>query len=115
MYNFHGKSFKSKKAVDDYIRDIKKQILKSNYGIIEPDNEYFLFLHEIVNNHKNKEEKIGTGISYFFFVVDSFMTDQLRIQRTDGTDVQCSCLCIFENHSNINPQHPIQKVKYCPS
>ena len=92
MYNFDGKSFNSKKSVDNYIRGKKKQILESNCGLIKPDNEYFSFLYEIVNNHKNKEEKIGTGISYFYFVVDSFMTDQLRIQRTDGTDVQCSCV-----------------------
>ena len=92
MYHFDGKRFKSKNAVNDNIRGVKKQILECKCGLINPDNKYFSFLYEIVNNHRNKEEKIGTGISYFYFVVDLFMTDQLRIQRTDGTDVQCSCV-----------------------
>ena len=91
-YLFNKQNFKSKKAVDDYIRNIKKEILNSNIGIIKPDNEYFPFLNEIINHHKHRDEKVGTGISYFYFVVDSYMTDQLRIQRTDGTDVQCSCI-----------------------
>lgn len=89
-YTFNGEMFASKKAVDDYIRKIKNKLIKSQVGIMREDHEMFSFFKEIVMVHNEKDEKIGSGIDYFYFIVDTYGNDQLRIRQIDGNDIDCS-------------------------
>ena len=92
-YLFDNVKFTSKKKVDDYIREIKNKIInEENILIIKPDDKYFSFLMEIVNNHVFKEDKIGCGIKHFYFVLDCYKHYQLRIERTDNSNIDISCL-----------------------
>ena len=91
-YIFNGITFTNKKVVDKYISSEKDKIIKK-YGYdykITKDNEYYEFIEGIINVHNNKIEKTGTGIFYFYFITDYFGKDQLRIGRTDGTNIDCS-------------------------
>jgi hypothetical protein len=92
-YCFNERYFQSKKAVDDYIRNVKNQIIdETKNEEILPDNKWFHFLMNIVNVHNDKIEKIGNGIHSFYFIKDMYKNDQLRIKRNDLTTIDCSCM-----------------------
>ena len=104
-YTFNNKVFKNKKDVDVYIRSIKKEIVQDGESlVIGANDKWFDFLMEIVNVHNDKVEKIGIGISYFYFVKDKFNNDQLRIVRKDLSTIDCSCM-----YSKITQQDELRK------
>lgn len=90
-YYFNKLYFSSKKAVDDYIRKIKNQIIiETGNAEILPNDKWFDFLIEIVNVHNDKIEKIGNGIHSFYFIKDIYKNDQLRIKHNDLSTIDCS-------------------------
>ena len=93
-YNFNGRLFRSKKSVQEYIRDV---ISDCPFGLVidEPHKHYSVF-KAIVMEHFQRDEKEGCGIKYFVFVVGQWNEKQLNIIRTDGSVVSMSC-----NYSKI--------------
>jgi hypothetical protein len=89
-YIFDGATFTSKTSVDKYIRETKNRIINEGINTIYPDSQYYPFFMEILKNHYNRTEKVGEGIQYFYFIKDGYNNDQLRIQRVDNTDIDCS-------------------------
>ena len=102
-YTFDNRIFNSKKAVDDYIRGVKNNYLKTekNY-LINSSHKLFPFFEELVSVHNDKEEKIGCGIEYFYFVKGLYGKEQLRICRTDKSTIDCSCIYSWITQKNEN-------------
>ena len=89
-YTFNNTSFTSKKAVDEYIRNIRNTLVNNETLIINPTDEYYPVFNELVEIHYHKNEKIGPGIKFFYFTKDYYKNYQLRIRRIDDTDVDIS-------------------------
>ena len=92
-YTFDNRIFNSKKAVDVCIRDVKNDYLKTErYNVINSSHKLFPFFEELVSVHNDRDDKIGCGIEYFYFVKDGYGNDQLRICRTNRSTIDCSCV-----------------------
>ena len=90
-YTFDNRIFNSKKAVDTYIRDVKNDFVNThNNLVIDSGHKLFPFFKEIVDVHNEKDDKIGCGIEFFYFIKDYYGKDQLRICRTDKSTIDCS-------------------------
>lgn len=116
MYIFNNQSFKTKLDVDNHISSIKNKYLFEEYEVgkeILPDHILYPFFMELVNNHYDKDNKIGVGVKYFYFEKDEYKTLQLRIKRLDDTDVSCSCkyskITNHKRQKNINSNNIINK------
>jgi hypothetical protein len=90
QYTFNNIIFTNKSKVDDHIRGVKNQLIANKITKIEQGSPYFLFFTELLDNHHDRIEKIGAGVEYFYFVKGGQNEDQLRIQRLDHTNIECS-------------------------
>lgn len=105
-YHFDGVVFSSKTTIDNYIKEKKKNMIEE-YGLkfaIAKSNKYWDFLMSIVNSHDYKEEKIGTGIEYFYLQEHpewkSANNIQLIICRTDNSKISISM--IYSKHCGVS-------------
>lgn len=99
--------FKSKKALEDHVRLILKDIHNNNKGIIYNRHEYFEFLINLIKRHKDSIEKIGKGVEYFKVVLPLLSSTkgglQLRIKQINLEDeITCSWRHCISQKSESN-------------
>ena len=93
--------FNSKKKCEDYTRNII-----NNLGCckIDTNHEYFNFFLNLIKNHPEYHDKIGTGIDYFYIMPNPLVSKyfQTMIKRTDGTDIDFSWVycCKFKERTS---------------
>ena len=84
VYNIGELEFKSKKAAEDYTRNIINTIGKND--CINEDNKHFQFFVDLLNNHQRREYKIGCGIKSFIITINALGTGfETLIRRTDDS------------------------------
>jgi hypothetical protein len=115
VYYFNNQSFGSKKKVDDHIRTVKNELLANErLPIINPSHRLYPFFTELINIHPSRDEKVGVGVNYFYFVVGAYKEDQLRIRRVDGTDIECSYMyskLTTENKEKLKQSHLLRAFR----
>ena len=112
-YTFDNRIFNSKKAVDDYIRAVKNDFLKTEKKtVINSSHKLFPFFEELVSVHNDKDSKIGCGVEFFYFVKDIYGNDQLKICRTDKSTIDCSCIYskITQRNERSNYNHDLNSA-----
>ena len=112
-YTFDNRIFNSKKAVDDYIRAVKNDYLKTEKKtVINSSHKLFPFFEELVSVHNDKDSKIGCGVEFFYFVKDIYGNDQLKICRTDKSTIDCSCIYskITQRNERSNYNHDLNSA-----
>jgi len=84
VYNIGHLEFKSKKAAENYTRNILSSIdINVN---IDKDNIHFKFFVDLLNNHQRRDYKIGSGIKSFIVVTNALGNGlETRVLRTDDT------------------------------
>ena len=108
-YNFNGLLFRSKKAVQDYIRGVVNDCPFDL--VIDETHKHYPVFKAIVMDHINKEEKLGCGIQHFVFVVGAvYKEKQLNVIRTDGSIVSMSYLY---NNIICEASYKQQQVNAC--
>lgn len=88
--------FTSKDATLKYTRSIIQEI---GYRKIYPSDTYYQFLCDLLNNHTEKESKIGVGINHFEITLSpKFKDTYWLIHRIDGSvvDVSYNHCCKFK-------------------
>jgi hypothetical protein len=78
--------FKSKKAAEEYARQIINNI---GFGDIKKDNEHYKFFENLIKNHHRYEEVVGCGIDYFYIQPNPLNRKQCQtaIKRIDNSDI----------------------------
>jgi len=85
IYNIGNQTFISKDEINKKTRRLIKEIGIGG-RIYETDN-VFNYFNELLQYHEDYENKIGTGIKFFFITNHKFNNHQLNIHRTDGTNI----------------------------
>jgi 5-methylcytosine-specific restriction endonuclease McrA len=100
-YFIGEQGFTTKQKCLTYTRDIIKQI---GYRKIYNDDIHFKFLCDLLENHTEKEMKIGSGIDYFELQPHHiFKKPYLLLHRTDNTIIDISYIhcCEFKQRSAL--------------
>jgi hypothetical protein len=98
-YRIGQLTFKTKKACEEYVRGILSELGCIRVG---PGHSKWAFLNNVLNNHPEKEFKIGTGVDYFWIkkneVGNGYAT---MIRRMDGSvaDFSWRYCCEFKKRS----------------
>mgnify|MGYP003333874864 CR=1 FL=1 len=94
--------FKTKKECESYTRNI---IYNLGCCIIDKAHEKYNFFINLLNNHSSYQEKIGSGIDYFYIQPNPLVKKyyQTMIKRTDGSEIDFSWVycCQFRERSKI--------------
>lgn len=85
IYNIDNQTFTSKDEINKKTRRLIKEI--GIGGRIYPTDNVFNYFNELLQYHEDYENKIGTGIKFFFITNHKFNNPQLNIHRTDGTNI----------------------------
>jgi hypothetical protein len=103
--------FKTKKQQEEYTRD-----LLSSLGccIITKDSKYFNFFIFLINNHPDKDLKIGLGIENFRIMKNplNFKCYQTCIIRIDGSEEIFSWRYSIKNKDKEDPKEIINCYNY---
>jgi hypothetical protein len=88
-YSIGAKTFKTKKESYEYT---KKLISNIGCGTIKKDHKEYDFFVSLLDNHNERNEKIGLGIDYFFITPNSTNKGafQTMIKRIDGSEIDFS-------------------------
>ena len=82
-YRLGKLTFKTKKACEDYVRDVLFELGCVSVGDGHPK---WSFLNDLINNHPDKAFKIGAGIDYFWIKKNEIGKGYATmIKRTDGS------------------------------
>ena len=96
IYYIGKKEFKTKKACLDYTREL---ITSLGVGTISRYNNNFQYFNDLINNHDERDIKIGCGIEFFYIGRNKLNPKalQLNIRRIDNTwtDVSWVHCCSF--------------------
>ena len=77
--------FSSIKQCENYTRNILKNL---GFTKIYKNNNHFNFIHDLLKNHNEYNEKVGLGIDYFEIKPNRLNKNpELYIHRVDNTDV----------------------------
>lgn len=80
--------FKTKKACEEYVRQIVNQ---AGICIINSSHEKFNFFINLLKNHSECAEKIGVGINNFYIIRNRFGNGlEMGIKRIDGSEIDFS-------------------------
>lgn len=100
-YKIGSLSFKTKKALENHVRSFISNI---GCGSIIPGTANYKFIHDVLNNHPNMEEKVGDGISKFEIQLNPINKKgyEILIHRLDGSITNFSWVicCTFLERSN---------------
>ena len=95
--------FRTKKESYEYTRNIIYSI-----GVCDIDvgHEYFHFFKDLINNHNEKEEKIGVGIQSFLIRPNAITKNNygMYIKRTDGSEIDFSWRACSQHTKKSNKQ-----------
>lgn len=85
-YIVGDKQFKSKKTCQEYVRD---RISKIGIGTFADGCEEFQFLHDVLNNHSERDIKVGCGVKRFVISRNTIQPKsyETSLLRVDGTSV----------------------------
>ena len=102
IYYIGKLEFKTKKDCVNYTRKII-----NNLGCckIDREHEYFNFLDNLIKNHSEYFEKIGSGVDYYYIVSNALNKKyyQTMIKRLDGLNIVFSWVhCCEFKARNIN-------------
>lgn len=102
MYQLNGTQFKTKDALKKYIQQVIKTL---DLCIINEKHEYYDMFLELINQHDNRETKIGCGIRRFSIQHNpqNSMERSLYLHRIDGSREiwsYKSCIGIKKNELN---------------
>ena len=87
-YYIGSLGFKTKDAARKYTRSIVNSL---GPCIIKNDHEYYNFFMDLINNHSERDEKIGVGIDFFeFYIHPIYKKLSGLIGRLDGTRIDFS-------------------------
>lgn len=88
-YNIGNLEFKTKKACEEYTRNIVNTL---GCCTINKDHLQYKFFIKLIDNHARSDEKKGVGIDYFFIVPNSLTPKyfQTMIKRVDGSETDFS-------------------------
>lgn len=98
IYIINNETFTSKDEINKKTRRLVKEI--GIGGRIYPTDNVFNYFNDLLQFHQDYENKIGTGISFFFITNHKFNNPQLNIHRTDGTNIDIAY--IFGPKFNCN-------------
>jgi hypothetical protein len=78
--------FSSKKAAEEYTRQLLKDI---GFGDIKKDNNNYTFFENLIKNHQCYEEVVGFGVDYFYIEPNPLNRKQHQtgIKRNDGSNI----------------------------
>ena len=97
IYSIGDLEFKTKKACEDYTRDIINSL---GCCIINKDNSHFIFFNNLIRNHPDYELKKGIGIDYFYIQPNPInkKSFQTMLKRLDGSETDFSWIycCSFK-------------------
>lgn len=101
FFNIGGLTFSTKKAAQDYTR---QTITELGCCIIHKYHDKFNFFVNLLNNHPNRDEKVGCGIEYFYIEKNKikFNAYQTMIRRSDNSIIDFSwrSCCEFKERSD---------------
>ena len=102
MYILSGNSFKTKKALTEYVRQII-----SNLGCckIGRKHEYYSLFSDLIAMHPERDEKIGVGVKRFNICKNplTHMSNHVVITRVDKTDESLSWrYCCGTKYNNLD-------------
>jgi len=104
-YNIGQLGFKTKDAAKKYTRSIINTL---GVCIIDKDHEAFEFMYNLIQNHSEREIKIGVGIDYFeLYVHPLFKNLSPLLHRIDGSVIDFSWIHCCE----FKPRPPIVNFK----
>lgn len=105
-YFIGSRGYTSKNAAINYTRSIIRDI---GYRKIYNDDVHYQFLHDLLQNHTEKETKIGVGIDHFEITHHPvFKQPYLLACRLDGT-----CIDISYNHCCEFKERPQNRNLTC--
>lgn len=102
MYELNGQQFRTKDALKKYIQHTIKTL---NICSISSNHEYFNLFSELMQNHENRDEKVGCGIERFSIGVNpqNYAERSLFLHRIDGSeDVWSYKACIGIKKNDLN-------------
>lgn len=100
-YKLGELSFKTKKACEEHVRTVINDI---GHGCIESNHPQWDFFNILINNHPEKEFKIGEGVAYFWIQKNPIGNGlATMIKRTDGSiaDFSWRYCCEFKPRTII--------------